>query len=247
MVPSEPNQMSEKKTHREIKTPQISLRFLADYMEASQLAARTIARSCKYQPIARVVQHDAAKAATSKLIRDGAMEVFKARSQQLRNRLAADDFERNVLDVNADYIDRVAEVYASPPIGSAELQAPGKTSTLELNGVRVSVELAFRASRVTKTNKIRVGGGALRYAKGKVLPDEVAAWQSAFIFGFLGLVPPEDGAEPEHKLCLVLDAYAGKWHYAPTDALRRFRNMEAACASIAERWANIQPPPGAVL
>jgi hypothetical protein len=37
------------------------------------------------------------------------------------------------------------------------------------------------------------------------------------------------------------------WHEAPTDSVSRFKNMEAACASIAERWPNVAPPPNAVL
>ena len=43
------------KTHNVLKSPKISLRYLADYMAASEKARRTIIRGCKYQPIARVV------------------------------------------------------------------------------------------------------------------------------------------------------------------------------------------------
>src|ERR1019366_6730326 len=34
---------------------------------------------------------------------------------------------------------------------------------------------------------------------------------------------------------------------APSDSVSRFREMEAACATIAERWQNIEPPAGAIL
>ena len=72
------------------------------------------------------------------------------------------------------------------------------------------------------------------------------AWQSAFLFGYLNLVGVEAGAEAEQKLCVTVDVQAGLCHRAPTNSVSRFHNMEAACASIAERWPNIAPPPNAV-
>jgi len=100
--------------------------------------------------------------------------------------------------------------------------------------------------RTTKSNKVRIGAASLRYAKGKPLPPDVAAWQSAFLVGYIGQDASQDNAEPEGKLCLTIDAYSGVCHSAPTDAVRRFQNMKAACATIAESWSNMPPPIGAV-
>jgi hypothetical protein len=58
-----------KKTHVERKNPQISLARLADYMAASEQGRRGIAASCKYQPIARVIQYNYAKAIVANYIR----------------------------------------------------------------------------------------------------------------------------------------------------------------------------------
>jgi len=58
-----------KKTHVERKSPQISLARLADYMAASEQAKRGIASTCKYQPIARVIQYNDARAIISNYIR----------------------------------------------------------------------------------------------------------------------------------------------------------------------------------
>jgi hypothetical protein len=57
----------------------------------------------------------------------------------------------------------------------------------------------------------------------------------------------EDGAEAERNLSLTLDAHSCDTHPAPSDSVRRFQNMEAACATIAQRWPNVAPPPNAVL
>ena len=56
----------------------------------------------------------------------------------------------------------------------------------------------------------------------------------------------ELGEVPEKKLCVTVDAFAGKSYPAPGDAASRFKNMQAACESIAERWDNVKPPEGAI-
>jgi hypothetical protein len=65
------NFVSEQKTHRVRKSPQISARDLADYMEASEQARRTIVRGSKFVSTARAMQHDEAKSTVSKFIRNG--------------------------------------------------------------------------------------------------------------------------------------------------------------------------------
>ncbi len=236
------------KTHRKVNNPQISARYLADYMAASEQAARTIVRKCKYQAIARVVQHDEAKLAASTFISGGGtdMDGLLAKAQKLRDRITEDDFERSVWDHNADYIERLAKVFPGLKLPKAELMPPGNCPAINVNGVKVTAEVHFRLRRLTKTNKVRIGAGMFRYAKGTPLPTGVAEWQSAFLFGYLHLIPIEENAEPELKLCLTVDAQAGVWHPAPTDSISRFKNMQAACATIAERWPNIPPPPNAV-
>jgi hypothetical protein len=240
--------MPGQKTHREVKKPQISGRLLADYMAASETARRTIVRGCKYQAIVRVIQHNEAKVAVARFIRDGMVDSGRLteKAQALRDRIADTDFDRDLLDHNADYIDRFVKIHGVVSLPAADILAPGKTEPFEVHGVKVTPELHFRLQRTTKTNKVKVGAGMLRYAKGKALAPNVAEWQSAFIHGYLTAHPIEEAVEPEGKLCLTVDAYSGAVHAAPGDAVRRYQNMMAACASIAERWPNIAPPPGAV-
>ena len=217
-------------------------------MAASHKVARSIVRNCKYQSTARVIQHNLAKAAVSRFIRSGGEDVavLLDTANMLRNRMTDSDFERDLLDHNADYIEQVANVSAGLVLPDAEILAPGKFPAINLGGVKVTTEIFFRLRRLTKTNKIRVGIGTLRYAKGKALPAAVGVWQSAFLFGYLNVVNTEEEAEPEHKLCVTVDGYSGMVYPAPTDSIRRYQNMEAACEAIAERWPNIAPPPNAV-
>lgn len=240
--------MSAAKTHRLVSRPQVSSRYLADFMAASHQSQRSIIRGCKYRPIARVIQHRKAKNIIGTYLQAGKAlpaELIE-QAQELRDMMADDDFDREVLDNNADYVDRFAQVASSVLLPAAEVIPPGKCPAVTINGTTVTVDLCFRLRRTTKTNKIRVGAATLRYAKGKALPPEVGAWQSAFVMGYLGQNALQDNAQPEGKMCLTIDAYLGVCHPAPTDAIRRFQNMQAACATIAERWANVPAPAGAV-
>lgn len=236
-----------KKTHRLVKQPRVTARYLAEYMAATETSRRTLIRNCKYQAISRVVQHKDAKTAIGKFFRSGKddLESLTARAAQLRNMLVENEFEQHVADHNADYIDRFVTVQSKLSLPNAELLPPGNCPSITINGVKVTVELQFRLQRVTRTNKVRIGAGTLRYRKGKNLIEAIGEWQSAFIFGYLQETSPDEAAEPERKLCLTVDAHAGIAYGAPGNALQRYHQMESACATIAERWANIPPPPNA--
>jgi hypothetical protein len=241
--------VQQQKTHKENKQPRISARHLADYMAATETKRRAIVRDCKYHRIARVIQHDEAKLSISKFLRSDNSDIspLLASASSLRNRICDGDFERDLCDHNADYIERFAKIAATVELPAAQILVPGASPALLVRGVRVTIELACRLQRVTRTNKVRTGAIMLRYAKGEILDVAVAEWQSAFLFGYLTHASPQIEADPEQKLCLTLDAYSGVCHPAPGNSVQRFNNMEAACESISERWPNISPPPNAIL
>jgi hypothetical protein len=241
--------MSEKKTHQLVKEPRMTAKELADYMTASESKRRTIVRNCKFRPIARLIQHDEAKTSVARFIRTDRSDLssLDQDAERLRTRLTDSEFERDLFDNNADYIERFSEIHHLIEFPEAEFLSPGAAAHFTMKGVRVSPDIRFRLRRVTRANKIRIGAGTLRYAKGKALDEQTATWQSAFIFGYLGNTAVEVDATPERQLCLTVDAYAGVSHIAPGDSARRFNNMLAACESIAERWPNIAAPLGALL
>jgi hypothetical protein len=86
-----------------------------------------------------------------------------------------------------------------------------------------------------------------RYAKGTPLKHEIAAYQSAAIFGVLREISDKDAEEVDKPLCITVDGFTGIVYPADGKATTSNLNMKAALASIAERWPNIKPPPGAVL
>lgn len=242
--------MEEKKTHRLVEKPQMSVRFLADYMAASDQARRTVLRGCKYRAIARLVQHDDAKLAVSKYMLSATPDpkMLEAEAEYIRNKLADDDFDRDCNDINADYVHRFAQVAESvelPKGATWEAVKPFVAQTL--NGVKVTFQPNLLTRRIANKNIAKIGAMMLRYKKGSPLSSEAGAFQSSIIYGLLCMYTDADDAEVEGKLCFTLDAHSGTLHPAPSTAVSRFNNTKAACATIAEAWDNIKPPPSAVI
>lgn len=242
--------MSESPTHRLVKTPKINSRYLSDYMVASERARRTIIRDCKYRKIARAIQHDRAKVFITNALRSGGLtpDALREEGQRLHEMMSDTDFERDTLDINGDFLIAYGEVFSLDTFPrTAEISDAPFDFRVNIHGVDFNPDIRFGTQRITRTNRLRTGLGTIRYAKNKPLDEEVGAYQSSALFGCRKMLDVQDEAAPEEKMCLTLDCATGKFIPAPSDATRRFQNMEAACATIAERWENIEPPENAVI
>ena len=241
--------MPDKPTHRVVESPKVHGRYLSDYMNASERARRTIIRGCKYPPIAKLLQHSLAKAFITKFLKKDhpAAQSLQDEAERLRSMMADTPFDRDLLDVNADFLDAFAAVYAADKFPNAEIASIPRPFKINISGVDVNPDLRLGLQRVMKNNRVRTGLLTIRYAKGKALPLETGLWQSSLLFGCRKMIDNEDDSAAEQKLCVTLDAFTGEMIPAPGDALSRFKNMEAACQTIAERWSSIDPPDNAVL
>ncbi len=236
------------KTHTLVKNPTLNVRYLADYMAASEQAKRSVLRNCKYRSTAKMIQHIEAKAIITNYLKDGNKNptFLKEKAAKILGKLAADQFDEDTNKHNSAYVLRFSDVADSLDMPECQIAEGGKTIAIDLNGVSIRFDPALRLTRTTKTNKHKQGALMLRYQKGKALSDATADFQSAAILGLLKMLPGADVDEPERTLCLTLDAYTGLLHPAPTNAGYLFKEMQAACLSIAERWDAIPPPKGAV-
>lgn len=239
------------KTHREVKNPQVSARYLAEYMSASERVKRSILRRCKYQSVVPVTQHRDARAIIANHLRlekdDHAALVDKI--DRLSRKICDTKFETQQRDHNVDYLRRFLVNLLVDDLGlpKAELVQARRLEPLVLNGTKVNFTPDLLVRRLTRANTVKIGAITFRYAKGQLVDPEAALYEAAFGFSYFRTRPFEAQAEPEHKLCIILDQYAGKSHPAPTDAVDRFNNMAAACETIADAWAAVKPPAGAIL
>lgn len=241
--------MEKKPTHAMVPTPEMGVRYLADYMAGSERKKRSILVSAKYRPLARLMQHKEAKATISNGFAKGHInkDFLRDRADYIRNKMAVDDFDALTNEANAGYLVRFAEVVENLDLPGVEFH-PGKTySVPKVGGLRVVFGSNLTLRRMAKGNKLKVGALVLRYAKDKPLPPLTAEYQSAMTLGFLGQIGAEDGAELDPSLCITLDCQSGLAQAAPSKAVTMFKNTLAACATIAEAWPNTPKPPNAIL
>ena len=243
--------MIQEKTHNLRQHPGMSANRLADYMAASEQARRSILRSCKYMPRARVIQHQDAKESIAKHLSSAEFgaDQLQARMEILRNGLHGSEFDNEVAEHNADYIERFLEHLPSLPARVQEVTAAGKMPSLEIHDLHLSFSPDLLLRRVNIRNTPKLGVAFFRYAKNKALSDDVACWQGAIAFGYLDTKVKQGlgDVDPEKEMCVAIDMWTGKVHPAPTNAVYRFNEVRAACAGIAERWGQIQPPEGAII
>lgn len=242
--------MTDEKTHSLREKPGMSASKLADYMAASEQARRSILRGCKYRPIARIVQHQAAKESIADSLSSGEFEqgTLEAKMEILRNGLQGSDFDNEVAEHNADYIERFLETMPKLPTRAKEVSKAGKMPALDLEGFSLSFYPDLILKRTNQRNVPKKGVVFFRYGKNRPISDEVGCWQSAISFGYLDTKLKQGLAEidPEKEMCATLDIWSGKCHLAPGNAIYRFNEVKAACAGIVERWNMIAPPEGAI-
>jgi hypothetical protein len=237
------------KTHREVKVPQMSASRLADYMAASHQARRGIIRSCKYQGTSRVIQYNAARATIADHLSNPnrSLETAQQALARLEAKVADDPFDAKVLEHNCDMVRRFVDRYDAMALPKAEPSRAAKFPPLSLGGTRVTFEPHVLLTRTTRTNKVRIGALMLRYKKGAAVNEEAALYQAAFIYGYLLRRQMEENTSPDPKLCLILDVHTNQTIEAPSKSGYMFKEMEAACSAVAERWPAIEPPADAVL
>ncbi|MEL7525912.1 MAG: hypothetical protein AAFN16_09095, partial [Pseudomonadota bacterium] len=209
---------------------------------------RTIVQACKYQRIVVLPKHNAAKKTISQFFaNNGTVSEIKEASSTLRNKPTRSDYARDTNNINADYLDLFIEKLDKIVLPKAEFSAPGALLPLYLSTVKVKADLAFSLQRTARNNKLMIGAAMLRYQKGKALKEDIARYQSAFIHGYLVETRVREGIVADPKLCITIDVYTGEVYSAPSNSVTIFKNMRAACSTIAEWWPNIKAPRGAVL
>lgn len=228
----------------------MSANRLADYMAASEQAKRSLLRTCKYRPRARVVQHLDARESIADWVSSGDLNTdsLVERVETLRNGLGGSDFDNDVADYNADYIERFLERRPALPARAQQVSRAGKMPALQIEGFSLSFSPDLILRRTNRRNVAKMGVAFFRYAKGKALDPEVACWQGAISMGYLTTKLKQGLGETdaERELCVAIDMWSGQCYPAPTNAVYRFNEVRAVCAGIAERWDQIQPPEGAV-
>ena len=241
-------------THTALEEPQITARRLADYMAATPIRQRTLIRDTKYRTVEPEISYSEGFEILGDMLADGPLvtDVLKDAADSFYDRMdVRGTRERIRLDLIGDMFEWLAD--HRPDFGLPDdadrydvSRLWGRGGDFVLGGVVVEPDIHLRLRRM-KRNAAGVGVVTLRYSKNTPLDPEAAEWQSALLLGYLNATVDDEGLRPDPALCLTLDLFTGTAHPAPGRAKTLLNQMAAACASIAERWPNIAPPPKAVL
>ncbi len=166
----------------------------------------------------------------------------------LRSGLNGSDFENDLAEHNADYIERFLAIRPGLPGHVQEVTKAERMLGLDLEGFHLTFSPSLVLKRVNRRNVPKMGVAFFRYAKNKPLGEDVACWQGAISFGYLDAKLKQGLSEtdPEKEMCLAIDMWSGRCHPAPGNAVYRFNEIRAACAGIVQRWDHIPPPEGAI-
>ncbi len=236
-------------THREVKSPEVTCRELADYNAGSERNRRSVVEGAKYKPIMRLRQHKDAHRVLVKCLGGGKSpkSEFTSEIERLAAKICDNEHELKERDINVGYLRHVLTFYDEIKVPADVINAAHKWAPITSKRTKVKIGPHLVLRGVGRGNVPIVGALTFRYAKGKALNEEEAKYQAALTLGYLRDNPIDDEAEPKDKLCLVLDCHTGQLHQAPSDSVTRYKNMMAACDSIADMWPNIKPPAGAVI
>lgn len=229
--------------HWTVRQPTISAFDLAEYMVAPEGQREVIVRRSKFPATSRAPSLAEAQFEICHHLSEGMSDGDLARkSEAMRTRLVAReaDYVRNRL--NADGIDGFRSRIGETKLPACNRQMQIETHPVYFEGVKVTADIPLRLHRTTPSGKTRLGGLVMRFAHGAMAGTETAQWLSSFVHGYVRQTTTEDEADIGHNLCLVVDVGTGRIFKAPTNAISRYKAMQAACADIARQWRTLAPP-----
>jgi len=236
------------KTHSVTRKPRIALNQLAEYMIASDVTRQRILTTCRFRPIARIVQYNDGRSMVAFHIASGSASIndLQIKLDKLARKPVSSGFEAQQLELNCALIAKyiaLSNVIELP--GTKILKPPLASEKLKYNGVEISVEPDLIVMD-KKDGQALVGAAKIRYSKGKPVDAEAAEYVGVGLFDFAESCLGNYGLAAK-KLCFSLDLHSGQSIACPSSTTRKLNNMKAACAGIAAQWERIKPPNGAAL
>lgn len=217
--------------------PRFAINALMKYSVANSLHRRNIIHEQKYPPTFKATWYDRAHQAITKFIVDGMQDESPLKTE-LSSLLAAtpsNDNEALKISLNIEAIESFLDSYDQIPLGNlTPSNGTNFTPHVILSGVSVSVRPDVELRGVIR-GKDHAGSLKLYFSK----PDRLS--KDAFQLGAVLLVHHcrnhvADAAEVKPANCFVFDVFGGQCYTAPSAFTLRFRNLEANCKEIADRW-----------
>lgn len=216
----------------------MSVNKLIEYISAKPARQRTLLEEQKRPKTFQANYYREATEAACQVLRSRLTEesiaAAAAVARQLRARPAASDWEQTKHSTNADAIDAfLSSVKGLPPFAGyrdVETQVRG---TVSIAGVEVSL----RPDGVFTGDDGDLGLLKLYFSKNRRLADDEGKYIAAMIYEYSADVGLE--GVPVRKHTVALDVFHGRVAVAPQHYKRLIKDVEAACATIAQVWPTL--------
>lgn len=217
---------------RERTEPRISVTKLGEYMVAPPARRRRIIADQKRPRNFIVPRYGAAEEAiVDFLSQDQDEREILKHVNRLGNASGGTDWQNQTSHLCSEALECFLDAVELLDLDGLQLvAAPQSAQHLKIAGVSISARPEVLLGRQDGTR------GVLKIYFGKTVPlsDEAGAFVGTCLREFASSTL--GGARIDHRLCLVLDVFAGRLFEAPRAHKRRMRDIEAACEEIRRAW-----------
>jgi len=229
--------MPEKKKVR--STPRLSANALAGYMSAGATRRKTILKEQKYPATFRANWYEVATRTIVKCLlhpeRDE--EIVVSTLDKLHGDPGGTENEQLKRRNNAEALDLFLTVRELPEFDGLAVRAGPAKAIVTVEGTELSIRPEVVMAGAYRGGQVR-GGLKLSLSKNNSLDEDAGAVVGTLV----NMLIAEGCGENEScktRHCQVLDVFAKEIYNAPTAIVKLRREIEDACAEIAERWPNV--------
>jgi len=230
--------------------PQLSANQIADYLTASSTRRKAIIVGAKFPKTSIIAQYDGARTGITRFLNDGTRSyrhITDAVEGQTRRMARGDATDWIKRDSNAsiEAIEAFQSNYNKSGLAKLDCrEITGRQPLLDQWPTKISVNLDLSVHKPSRTEKDKVGGIILVFAKGEDKDNrrhERLKTVANLVYVFCSRFLNHHG-DADKKLCFAVDVFAKKMVQPTGEFLRGMKLIAESCEEIADRWAAISPP-----
>lgn len=222
--------------------PRISLNKLCEFMSATPPRQRRILKDQKFPNDFKRVYYREAQDAVAHCIASNLENVAAIERQiEVLNQQNPDNIgTQRRIAANIDALEAFLEMADSIDLGGAEPRlGENAAPRLTVRNVDISVRPEIILRGEGRSGPL-VGALKLHFPKTNPLNENSAGYVSAVLQEWCATHLPDNGA-PHGPLCFVVDVGSRCSHAGVRSTVRRMRDIQEACETIAALWPTLEP------
>jgi hypothetical protein len=233
-------------------SPKLSANQIAEYLTASPPRRKTIIQSAKFPKTSVVAKYSKARDGLGEFLADNTRSLNRLAQtadflDKRQNRPGASDWVKQDSRLSLEALDVFQRSYNKLGLPKLACRSViGPLPSMPVGPMKIGVSIDLTTHRPVMSGKDHVGGLVFLFSKGessgknriercKIISGLIFVYVTRHL-GTLG--------DADRKLCFALDVLQGVGYQPPGTFAQKMKQVEEACAEIADRWPNIEPPDG---